>query len=242
MARPGARVEAEIAAFADDVRGALGDALVSLVLHGSAAGTDWVPERSDLNTALVVPRVDLAVLERLAPPVARWRERRFALPVVMDEEWLARARDTFPMELDDIRRQHRLLAGTDVFAGLELDPAALRRECEHEARGKLLRLRALFLETARRAEAIEELMVESFKSFMVVLRHLLRLRGVEGGHAYAEVLAAAEQALGPLPALRQLLGHRTGEGPVDSAALRAAFGAYLVDVARIVTAVDTLGA
>jgi hypothetical protein len=235
-------VEAELTAFADDVRTALGDALVSLVVHGSAAGTDWVPERSDINTALVVPCVDLAVLERLAPPVARWRERHFALPVVMDEEYLARARDTFPMELDDIRRQHRLLAGTDVFAGLELDPAALRRECEYEARGKLLRLRALFLETARQPEAIEHLMVESFKSFVVVLRHLVRLRGIECGYAYADAVAAGEQALGPLPALRRLLAHRTGEGVLDPATLRAGFGAYLADVERIVAAVDALSA
>ena len=242
MARPGARVEADVAAFADDLRSALGAALVSLVLHGSAAGNDWVAGRSDINTALVVPRIDVGLLERLAPSVRRWRERSFALPVLMDEEYLAGARDTFPMELDDIRRQHRLLAGIDLFATLTLDPAALRRECEYEARGKLLRLRALFLELGRDPEAIEPLMEGSLKSFLIVLRHLLRLRGTDGGHGYADVLAAGERLLGPLPVMGRLLGHRTGDAPLTPAALRAEFGTYLTEIERIVKAVDGLGA
>jgi hypothetical protein len=240
MARPDARVEARIAAFTDEVRTALGDRLVSLVLHGSAAGEDWVADRSDVNTAIVVPRVTLEVLEALAPLVTRWRGRGFALPVLMDREYLDGARDTFPMELDDIRRQHRVLAGTDAFAALEIDPRALRRECEYEARGKLLRLRALFLDTARTPAAIEQLMVESLKSFVIVLRHLLRLRDGEAAHGYGDVLAAGERAVGPLPTMRKLLAHRAGDARLRAGALRAEFGAYLGEVERIVEAVDAV--
>ena len=76
----------------------------------------------------------------------------------------------------------------------------------------------------------------------MVLRHLVRLRGVDCGHAYAEALAAGEQTIGSLPALRRLLAHRTGDGVLDPEALRAEFGAYLGDVERIVAAVDALGA
>ncbi len=242
MARPDARVEKDLASFTADVRTAPGEALLSLVLHGSAAGDDWVAGRSDLNTALVVSSLDVDVLERLAPPVARGRERGFALPVLMDREYLSRARDTFPMELDDIRRQHWLLAGADLFTSLEIDPRALQRECEYEARAKLLRLRALFLEVGRTPAAIDQLMAGSFKSFAVVLRHLLRLRDGDGAHAYAEVVAAGERMLGPLPAMGRLLGHRTGIAPLDAAGLRREFGAYLAEVERIVKAVDALGA
>jgi predicted nucleotidyltransferase len=240
MARPDARAEAQIVAFTGEVRAALGDRLVALVLHGSAAGDDWVAGRSDVNTAIVVPRLDVAMLEMLAPLVARWRERGFALPVLMDREYLAGARDTFPMELDDIRRQHRLLAGEDVFADLVLDPRALRRECEYDARGKLLRLRALFLETFRTPAAIENLMAGSVKSFLIVLRHLLRLRGADHSHGYDDVLAAGEAELGPLPTMRAVLAHRSGTTPLDGSALRARFGAYLAEVERIVEAVDAL--
>src|SRR5437870_6808274 len=170
MPGPDPRTERRISAFAREVEEALGGRLVCLVLHGSAAGEEWVAGRSDLNTAIVVPRVTAEVLEALVPVVGRWRRHGFAVPVVLDDAYLARARDTFPMELDDIRRQHRVLAGTDVFADVVVERAALLRECEYEARAKLLRLRALFLDTTRAPAALEQLMVESVKSFMVVLR------------------------------------------------------------------------
>jgi len=146
------------------------------------------------------------------------------------------------MELDDIRRHHRVLAGADPFAALAVERAALRRECEHEARGKLLRLRALFLDAAGRPAALEQLMVESLKSFLVVLRHLLRLRGAEEAHGYREVLAAGARLLGPLPVMQRLLDHRAGEARLGAAALRAEFGGYLAEVERIVAALDALDA
>src|SRR2546426_5571555 len=175
MPRPDPAVEAQIAAFTRDIQAALGDRLVSLALYGSAAGDDWVTQRSDLNVAVVVPRVTPEVLETLVPVVARWRRKRFALPLVVDREYLESARDAFPMELDDIRRQHRVLAGADPFAALVVQPAALRRQCEHEARGKLLRLRALFLDAPGPPAALAPRLGEPLKSFLAELRALVGL-------------------------------------------------------------------
>jgi hypothetical protein len=242
MARPDAHVERHLAAFADDVRHALGDELVCVALYGSAAGEDWVPGASDLNTVVVVPRVTLDVLERLAPVVARARSNGVVPPAVMDDEYLAGARDTFPIELDDIRRQHRVLAGRDVFADLAVVPDAVRRQCEREARENLLRLRARFLAVAGDAEAVDQLMVASVKSFTILLRHLLRLRRQDAPQAYAAVIDAGAALLGPLPAMRTVLARRSADGTRAPAEVRATFAAYLGEVERIVAAVDALDA
>ena len=240
MPSPDARTEQRLSAFAREVEGALGGQLICLVLHGSAAGEDWIGGRSDVNTAIVVPRVTAAVLEALVPVIGRWRRQGITPPVVLDDEYFAGARDTFPMELDDIRRQHRVLAGRDVFATLALDRDALRRECEREARVKLFRLRALFLETAASPRALERLMVDSVKSFLIVLRHFLGLRGGDAPFAYGAVLAAGETLLGPLPTMRRLLERRAAHGRIDRRALRGEFAAYLAEIERIVAAIDAL--
>ena len=234
--------EKQLARVRAEIEEALGQALVCLALYGSAAGDDWVAGRSDLNLAIVVPRVSVQVLETLAPLVARWRRRGFALPLVLDPEYLERARDAFPMELEDIRREHRVLAGRDVFAAVRTDPAAMRRECEREGRGKLLRLRALFLETAGAPRALEGVLVGSLKSFLTLLRHLLGLRGESPGHGYGEVLRAGEALVGPLPVMRRLLAHRSGLAKLSRRALRDEFGAYLEEVERIVAALDAADA
>ncbi len=242
MSRLDARTDGALVAFTRDVQEALGEELLCLALYGSAAGEDWIEGQSDLNVAIVVPRVTFAVLAALEPSVGRWCRKGLAPPAIMDREYLARARDIFPMEIDDIRRQHRLLAGRDVFADVTLDPAAIRRECEGEVRGKLLRLRALFLESGGRPEPLEALMRESVKSFLVVLRHWLALLGEDGAHDYRAVLRTAEATMGPLPTMGRLLDHREGQAPLEPAEIREVFADYLGEVERIVAAVDRLNA
>src|SRR5262249_24696198 len=207
MARPDDRLERQIETYSMEVTRALGSQLLCLAVYGSAAGSDFFEPHSDVNVAVVVPAVTIDVLEMLAPVVMRWEKRRFATPLLIEQDFLQRARDAFPMELDDIRRQHRLLAGTDLLTGVTVDPGAVRRQCEKEARGKLLRLRALYLATAGAPSAHERLMLESLKSILIFLRHLLHLQGHDAGMGYREVLAKGQEVLGPLPLMARLLDH-----------------------------------
>lgn len=229
-----ARAEQYLAEYAAEVMQALGDAGVGVVLYGSAAGVDWVAERSDINTVVVVRRAAVAALDALAPVIARWRPRGFALPVVLDQVQVAQAGRLFPMELDDIRRQHRLLAGADPFATVDTDDAALRRECAQEAFGKLLRLRAYYVEHAARPVELAGMMIDSVKSFVTVIRHLTRLRGDAPPHGFEAALAAGEALVGPLPAMRRVLAQRA---VADSAGLSQHAGAYVDEVERLVAAV-----
>src|SRR5258706_4057506 len=167
MPAPDARLERDLAGFVHDVERALGDALVGVTVYGSAATNDWVRGTSDVNTMLVVRAVTSTVLDALAGPLVAWRRRGFALPLVVDDDFLERARDAFPMELDDARRVHRTLRGPDLLAGVAIDRAHLRRACEHEARAKLLRLRAHYLDVAARPRDLDRLLVQSIKSFLV---------------------------------------------------------------------------
>lgn len=230
------RCEQDLLAYAREVHAALGDACVGVVLYGSAVGVDWVAGRSDFNTVIVLQRATPERLDALAPVIARWRPKNFALPVVLDREQVADAAQLFPMELDDIKRQHRVLAGDDPFAGIETDEAALRRECAQEAFGKLLRLRAFSLEHAGDAAALARMMTDSVKTFVIVIRHLLRLRGEEVPQAYDTTLANGEAAVGPLPAMRQVLAQR-GDASPDRARLHVLGGEYIAEVERVVAAV-----
>ncbi len=237
-----ARLERDLAGFVTEIERALGDDLVGVSLYGSAATDDWVRDASDVNTIVVVRAVTSRVLDALAGCVPAWRRRGFALPLVVEEEFFERAADAFPMELDDARRAHRTLRGPDLLAGVRIDRAQLRRQCEQEARGKLARLRARYLDAAARPADVEELLVRSVTSFLVILRHLLHLRGEETAFAYADVLAAGEHVLGPLPAFRRILERRRKTGRLSRGEVRDEFARYLGDAERIVAAVDTLRA
>jgi predicted nucleotidyltransferase len=49
-------LESTLTQFAQELHNLLGNQLVAIVLYGSAAGENFVPGSSDLNTAIVVQR------------------------------------------------------------------------------------------------------------------------------------------------------------------------------------------
>ena len=185
------------------------------VLYGSAAGADWVAGRSDINTVIVLQHASAEVLDALAPvdralaaeglrAAGRARPRRRSSDAAL----------LFPMELDDIKRQHRVLAGDDPFAGIATDEAALRRECAQEAFGKLLRLRAVLPRARRRrggAGAHDDRVGEEPSSSSSATCCDCAAEDVP--LAYDAALAAGEAAVGPLPAMRQVLAQRRDASP-----------------------------
>ncbi|MGD9762914.1 MAG: hypothetical protein AB7V27_04280 [Candidatus Binatia bacterium] len=237
MSNPGDRAARYLEEYAGEVRRALGEDCVSVVLYGSAAGVDWVEGKSDLNTVIVVRRIGVRALDALAPVIARWRPRGLALPVLLDSGQVEQGTHLFPMELDDIQRQHRVLAGLDLFAAIQTEEAALRRECAQEAFGKVLRLRALYMEHAADAPALERMITESVKSFVIVLRHLLRLQGQPVPAEYDGAVLAGEAVIGPLPAMRRALAQRSADRP---SGLVQVAREYVEEAERLVAAVTEL--
>lgn len=223
-----------------EIQQLLGARLITVALYGSAAGPDYVPGLSDLNLAAVVDILEHAQLEALRSRTSAWRKRRVATPLVMDREFLRRAADVFPLELHEIREQHRLLWGEDVFGSIEVHDEHLRYQCEHEARGKLLRLRELYLEIGSRRRQMETLLLDSLKTFLIIMRTVNRMRGEPSGLAYERVLETFCRRSGcTLPTVSALLQIRQGRmkwhGQPDEV-----FRRYSEELGRVVDVVDRL--
>lgn len=185
-----AKSEQGVAEMVGHLRARFGARLVTVSLYGSAVGPDFIPGTSDINLVVVLDAVEVEDLQALHPDVARWRQYRIATPLIIDQAFLRDAADVFPMELEDIRDHHRPLHGVDVFATLAIQRDNLRYQCEHEARGKLLRLHGLYLEIGSDRTALQRLMLDSLKTFLIVVRNVNRLVGVHEPGSYATVLPA----------------------------------------------------
>jgi hypothetical protein len=223
-----------------DLTAAFGERLVCLALYGSAVGDDFVPRASDLNFAVVLDRIDAGDLRRFHDWLPTWHRMGVAKPLLIDRDFLQRARDVFPIELEDIRAAHRILAGEDVFSGIQVAAQDLGRELEEEARGKLLRLRVAYAESGGRKKDIEALMVESVKSFAVIMRGVLRLRGGNVPMGLKATIATFEEDHSQkfpvmLEAARIKLETSAWDGDAE-----ARFASYLSEVERLVVIVDRL--
>ncbi|MFN4218027.1 MAG: hypothetical protein ACK4HB_01875, partial [Candidatus Bipolaricaulia bacterium] len=135
----------------------------------------------------------------------------------------------------------RLLAGRDILLELKISPKNLRLQCEEELKGKLLNLRRAYVETGGRVEVLEELMVSSLKSFLIITRHLLRLRGLQPAHEFLEILVQAEEAFGiSLEAMRDVHSLRLGMIRLEKSDAQTLFDRYLADIEQLAACADAL--
>ena len=213
-----------------------GPALRTLVVYGSAAGADFRADRSDVNFAAVAEPLTFAHVQKTAQWYARWRGQRVAAPLLLAPADLDRSLDVFPLEILDIQARHRTLAGDELFAGIVPPAEAVRLECEREAKGKLVRLRALYLELAGSTREIRALMLDSRKTFVQVMRGLLYLRtGAWEPNEAAAVAALTRQLERPFPVLNALT-----DGS-DVGAIERRFGDYLAEIEVLAAIADGAG-
>jgi hypothetical protein len=237
------RVRADAEAFLAELARAADGQLHSLYVVGSAAGPDWRPGRSDINTLLLLRTMDFSVLEALAPLGARFRRQLIAAPLVMDTHYVHRSLDVFPMEFLELRLLHETVAGEDLLAALPIARADLRRQCEREVKSRLVGLGQGYLGTGGDARRLGETLARAAAGYLPLARAVLFLLGQEPQRRGAEAIAALAAAAGPdAQVFAELLALRAG-GPTPGAdGLRSLFERCYRATERLGRLVDELPA
>lgn len=168
--------------FAEQVGAALGDRLVTLLLYGSAAREQGAGSREQptINTLLIVTDDAGATEELYAPlakPVRAWTAAGHPPPLILTEREWRDSTDAFPIEYEDIRAGHRVLAGRDPWHGIRVQPEHVRRQLEHELMGKLVHLRQAYAAAWHHPKRRAEVVRGSRPGFLTMLRAVLRLAG-----------------------------------------------------------------
>ncbi|MBI2058199.1 MAG: nucleotidyltransferase domain-containing protein [Nitrospirae bacterium] len=235
------KLEQGLNGFVLQVRSLLEKDLKSIVLYGSAARGEFDTKRSLLDTLIVLDQVEYRQLGRLAPHVSKWRRHRIATPLVMSPEYIETSLDVYPIEILEMQAHRRVLYGMDVLAEVKPSKAAVRAQCEREARGKLLHLRQILLETALRPRKLRQAMILSVPSFLRIARYLLFLRGTGAPPQGRELMAALQESehLG-FTAIEKVRAMRGGEYDPERGDIPMLFEAYLAEVMTLVKHLDRL--
>src|SRR5579864_1427461 len=156
---------------------AAGANLKSVVLYGSAVSGEFHPRHSDLNVLCVLNKLGAYELSQLNAPARWWANQGHPAPLVFTLEELQHSADVFAIELLDIKTSHRVLAGEDVLASLDVPMKFHHLQVERELRTNLVRLRQRYLAAAQDAKAVLRLMIDSVSSFVALFRHVLIVLG-----------------------------------------------------------------
>lgn len=161
----------------DQLKKVYGPQLQAVVLYGSAAAGEHIPKRSDYNVLVIVDELSMQHMRASAAVARAWGEGKNPPPLTLTSaEWRGSA-DIFPMEYADILERHRVLYGTPPFDGIRVDRSYLRLQLEHEAMGKLLKLRQGVLAAGGDEKALLDLLAASLSTIMVIFRAVERLHG-----------------------------------------------------------------
>jgi predicted nucleotidyltransferase len=159
--------------FAGDLKGALGERLLSVVLYGSVARGEWLEKVSDINVLVLLDDISGTSLAALSPVARRYAAQRVHPVIVEQREW-QRASDVFGIELAEMQDWHELLSGEDPLMGLLVLPPALRLQAERELRGKLLQLH-LGMAMAESPAQLGTLLAAALPALATYYRTALRL-------------------------------------------------------------------
>ena len=182
----------------------------SAMLYGSAARTDFVPGRSDINLMLVVDELSPTVLRSLSRAFTGWRKSTREPPLILSRSEWTRATDAFPIEITDMRLSYQVLRGSDPLQGIRVDQTDLRKALEREFRGKLLRLRQGYATYAPDPGALGSLGLESAATILVLVRGMLTLIGKPVPGEPTELASAAAEVVGFEPEdLLHVVRHRS---------------------------------
>jgi predicted nucleotidyltransferase len=230
-------VQTAVTAFCKSIQDALGDALVSITLYGSAAREDYKPGISDVNILVVTGYLDLSIMNKVLDPVAISRQYAIA-PFFLTEANLRSSTDTFPVKFFVMKENYRVLAGQDVLRDMEIRREHLRLRCEQETMNALLRLRRYYiLHSGRLLTDIMSLMINSLTDTLYVLVWLKQGSTVPREQV---IKVAAEIFDFDAEILQNVASLRTSETSLSAENARHLYGGFVAAVSKIAEQVDQM--
>jgi hypothetical protein len=219
----------------EKLKAAHAENLVSVVLYGSAA----IEKQANKNILVVLERITPADLKLAHSIARRWCALGNPMPLYFTREEIENSSDVFPIEFIDMSRMRRVLLGPDPFDRLQISTQNLRHQLEYELRGKLIRLRQLYIPASHNSRRLARLMSDSLNSFAVLFRHLLWMRGVEATADKKACVMKLSELLGlDEKVFLRIFKYADEEETPLEAQTEAVFAAYLVQIEKVIESVD----
>jgi len=233
-------LEEDLGQLVQRLQAAAGASVESVILYGSAARGDFHHRYSDVNLLVVLREIGAAVLGQVAPVFAWWtKQRKQRPPLIVTEEELRASADVFAIETLDLKANHRVLAGRDLVASIEVPMNLHRVQLEHELRTTLLKLRQFYLLAQGDEQRLQDAVAKSASSVITLFRHALIAMGRPAPDSRREVVAAIAEVEGINAAvLHATLDLR--EGRRVEAGIETHYQQYMAVIADLVRRVDQL--
>ena len=230
------RIKTNLDNFTTQIQQIYGEQLISVVLYGSAASGEFVTNHSNLNVLVVLKNADLPALKKASALI---RKFHMLTPLFLTENDILLSAHIFPIEFLDMKENHQILYGKDIFEGMTIDTKNLKFQCEYELKNKLINLRQWYLKTHKDSRALNSLLLKAFTSSVHVLRNVIRIKNKEAAYLKEEAIneIAAEFAFAP-DIWQKILSHKLKKTKLTLQETDELFIQFVRDLEKIVTRLE----
>ncbi len=170
-------IQPVIIAFVHKLLENLDDNVHSILVYGSAAGVNYNHGVSNINIAVIVKNLDFSVLKQSLGLVKWGHKHKMATPLFLTRDYILSALDVFPVEFTEIKEQHKVIFGEDIFKDLDIPLKDVRLLCEQQVKGKLLHLRQAYLGVGSNPSVLKNFLLSALSDLIPVFRQLIILKG-----------------------------------------------------------------
>lgn len=156
------------------LRAELGDNLFSCCVYGSAVRGNAIEGVSDINLLIVINESSSAAHKDIARAIGG---QPLIDPFVLGRRGFERSVHAFAPKFASIKRNYRVLHGTDPLADMQVDTALEKFLCEQAVRNLRLRLVYAFV-TRQQNNAYDKFVIRNITGMFVQFSEALRLNGV----------------------------------------------------------------
>jgi predicted nucleotidyltransferase len=217
------------------------DELHSVYIVGSALTRDYDPKISDINSVIVLQKMDLKFLEFLAPLGRKYGKKGIAAPLLMTPTYVDKSRDVFPIEFLNIKLLHHTVFGEDIFEDLAIDRSDLRHQCERELKVRLIGLRQGYISAMGDQKILARGFADSFAGYMPLFKAIIVLHGRQTPQNNQEILSVLADITGiRTDAFNQVLALKSRKTKLSIEKLNIVFEDYYKVIEKLGEMIDAL--
>ena len=229
--------------FLDAVLSGYQEKIHSVYITGSALTPDFDSRFSDINSVIVLNKMDLLFLRHLAPLGKKYGEKKVSAPLIMTPAYIATSADVFPIEFLNIKMLHYPVYGEDIFKDLEIQRAHLRHQCERELKAKLIGLRQGYLSSMGNRNHLTRSFVDAISGYMPLFRGIILLLDMEPPIKNDDVLKKLQEASGvDTHVFKEVLNVKKKQTKLSKERLNAVFEDYYGAVEKLMEITDGIAA
>lgn len=225
--------------FVEEIKSLLGVKLKSMILYGSKASQEDT-KYSDYNILIIIENLTTDDLKTITKPLIKWSlKTKSSIPLIFDTKEFFNSADVFPIEFLDIKQNHKILYGEDVFEKINIDTKNLRHQCEFELKSKLLKLRQAYILTKGKKSKLKKLLIDTISTFLVLFESVIILAGKKFPEKKSEVLSLIKEIIDiNTQPFEKILHLKQNKKEAKTYNIEELFIQYITEIEKVVDFVD----